>query len=329
MRTTHLLSFLAAATYGVLADGTTGSSWTYPYPYPVQNHLFPSQRQILAQAYMDIKPNGTANNQTIMLLHGKNFCGATWVGSIQALSAAGYRVIAPDQIGFCKSSKPKGYQFTLSQLAHNTKGILDSLGITKLTVMGHSMGGMLATRFALLYPNITSKLVIVSPLGLEDWQSLGVPYNSIDNIYPGELAANYTSIRAYQQSTYYGGTWQPAYDVWVHMLVRLLNSTEGPDLAWNSAQVTDMVFTQPIAHEFEKLKPPTLLIVGDKDTTAIGKQWAPPDLAPKLGNYSALGPKVAAKIPNSTYVHWEDLGHSPQIQDPGRFHSALLDWLRK
>jgi pimeloyl-ACP methyl ester carboxylesterase len=136
MKTTHLLSFLAAATHGVLADGTTGSSWTYPYPYPVQNHLFTSQRQILAQAYMDIKPNGTANNQTIMLLHGKNFCGATWVGSIQALSAAGYRVIAPDQIGFCKSSKPKGYQFTLSQLAHNTKGILDSLGITKLARPG-------------------------------------------------------------------------------------------------------------------------------------------------------------------------------------------------
>ena len=46
------------------------------------------------------------NGHTVVLLHGKNFCSATWEGSIQALSGAGYRVIAPDQIGWCKSTKP-------------------------------------------------------------------------------------------------------------------------------------------------------------------------------------------------------------------------------
>ena len=56
-------------------------------------------------AYMDVKP-AAPNGHIVVLLHGKNFCAATWQGTIATLTAAGYRVIAIDQIGFCKSSKP-------------------------------------------------------------------------------------------------------------------------------------------------------------------------------------------------------------------------------
>ena len=48
----------------------------------------------------------------------------TWDGTIRALSASGYRVIAPDQIGFCKSTKPEHYQYTFQQLADNTHALL-------------------------------------------------------------------------------------------------------------------------------------------------------------------------------------------------------------
>jgi pimeloyl-ACP methyl ester carboxylesterase len=53
------------------------------------------------------------NGRTAVLLHGRNFCAATWETSIKALTEAGYRVIAPDQIGFCKSSKLIHYQFSI------------------------------------------------------------------------------------------------------------------------------------------------------------------------------------------------------------------------
>lgn len=133
-----------------------GSNFTYPYP--VEVHRFFSQGQNLEMAYMDIHPEHH-NGQNIMLLHGKNFCGATWNETIIVLSAAGYRVIVPDQIGFCKSSKPMEYQFSLEQLSLNTNGLLQHLGIQNLTVMGHSLGGMLSTRFALMYPANTTRLV--------------------------------------------------------------------------------------------------------------------------------------------------------------------------
>lgn len=51
--------------------------------------------------YMDVPPEGDANGHTVVLMHGKNFCAATWQDTIKALSKVGYRVIAPDQIGFC------------------------------------------------------------------------------------------------------------------------------------------------------------------------------------------------------------------------------------
>ena len=99
----------------------------------------------------------------------------------RSFSKEGFRVIVPDQVGFGKSTKPKTFQYTFQQLALNTKTLLDSLGINKITVLGHSMGGMIAVRFALMYPETTEKLVLENPLGLEDWK-LKVPYTPINAI---------------------------------------------------------------------------------------------------------------------------------------------------
>src|ERR1700741_154100 len=84
----------------------------FEYPWPVQHYDFVSQGVPMHMAYMDVKP-ATPNGRTVVVLHGRNFCAATWQGSIAALSEAGYRVIAPDQIGLCKSTKPAHYQYSL------------------------------------------------------------------------------------------------------------------------------------------------------------------------------------------------------------------------
>jgi pimeloyl-ACP methyl ester carboxylesterase len=73
---------------------------------------------------------------------------------------------------------------------------------------------------------------------------------------------------------------------------------------------------------------PVLLVIGDKDTTAIGKNFASATVQAALGNYPALGKAAAAQIPHSTLVEFPDLGHAPQIQAPDAFHAALLDFLQ-
>jgi pimeloyl-ACP methyl ester carboxylesterase len=298
----------------------------FSYPWPVSHFRFVSQGVALDMAYMDVKP-ARPNGRVAVLLHGKNFCSATWQATIAALTDAGYRVIAPDQIGFCKSSKPERYQFSFHQLAGNTHALLAAIGVTRATMIGHSTGGMLAIRYALMFPDDVEQLVLVNPIGLEDWKAKGVPWRSVDQWFQRELRANADGVRDYERATYYAGTWLPAYERWVQMLAGMYRGPGRDRVAWDSALLDDMIFTQPVVYEFEHLAPPALLIIGDKDTTAIGKDLAPPAIRATLGDYPALGKAAAARMPHARLVEFPDLGHAPQIQAPERFHKALLDGL--
>ena len=299
----------------------------FDYPWPVSHFRFASQGESLDMAYMDVAP-ATPNGRTAVLLHGKNFCAATWEGTIAALSQAGYRVIAPDQIGFCKSTKPAHYQFSFQQLAGNTRALLDSLGIGRATVIGHSTGGMLAIRYALMYPDRLDRLVLVDPIGLEDWQAKGVPWQSVDTWYRQELRTTADGIRNYERTTYYAGTWQPAYERWVQMLAGMYRGPGRDLVAWNSALIYDMIYTQPVIYELDRLTMPVVLMIGDHDISALGKNVAPPAVRATLGNYPALGKAAAARIPHAQLIEFPDFGHAPQIQAPEMFHKALLDAMR-
>lgn len=312
---------VAATAYGERLEG-------FDYDFPVRQFAFESQQQPLEMAYLDVAPTGRANGRTVVLLHGKNFCAGTWADSIRALSAAGYRVVAPDQIGFCKSTKPAHYQYSFQQLAANTHALLDHLGIAKVTLIGHSTGGMLATRYALLYPDTTEQLVLVNPIGLEDWKALSVPYRSVDEWYARELKTSAAGIRDYERTTYYAGQWSPRYERWVDMLAGLNAGPGKQRVAWNSALLYDMIYTQPVVYEFGQLRMPTLLLIGQRDTTAIGKDAAPPEVKARLGHYPELGRAAAKRIPHATLVEFDDLGHAPQMQAPERFHQALLQGLQ-
>ena len=295
----------------------------FDYPWPVHDFAFVSQGEGLTMRYMDIAAEAPIG-KTILLLHGKNFCAATWEDQIKALSARGYRVIAPDQIGFCKSSKPERYQYSFQQLAANTHALLVSLGIQSAIVVGHSTGGMLAARYALMYPNEVAALVLANPIGLEDWKALGVPALTVDQWYEREAATDADRIRAYEKFTYYAGQWKPEYERWVQMLAGLTQGAGREIVARNSAKIDDMIYTQPVVYEFPLIKVPTLLLIGDKDTTAIGKDLAPPDIRGRLGNYPALAKKTQAAISGAKLVEFPDSGHAPQIQEPERFNDALL-----
>jgi pimeloyl-ACP methyl ester carboxylesterase len=298
----------------------------FTYPYEVHRFQFKSQRQDIAMAYMDVTPSAP-NGRTAVLLHGANFCAATWGETIEALRQAGYRVIAPDQIGFCKSSKPESYQFSLQQLATNTNELLTSLGIRRATVVGHSMGGMLAMRYALMFPDAVEQLVLVDPLGLEDWQAQGMPSIPLDQSYQAEMRTSFESIRQYQQKFYYDGEWKPEYDRWVDMLGGMYAGPGTEIVAWSRARLAEMIFTQPVVYELEHIRQPTLLLIGQKDRTAPGATRAAPEIAGKLGNYPVLGRAAAKRIPHATLVEFPELGHAPQIQAPAQFHDALLKGL--
>lgn len=308
---------LPAPAYGPELEG-------FDYPFPVERFTFTSQRQPLQMGYLDVRPDHP-NGRTVVLLHGKNFCAATWEGQIRALTGAGYRVVAPDQIGFCKSSKPAAYQFTFRQLAENTHALLGKLGVEQPVIVGHSTGGMLAAHYALLYPKEVAQLVMVNPVGLEDWSAKGLPPVPIERWYERELKVSADSIRAYETATYYAGKWEPRYEPWVTMLAGLNNGPGKEAVAWDSALLYDMIVTEPVVYRFPQIAVPTLLLIGQKDNTAIGKDLAPPALRPTLGRYPELGREAARAIPGARLVEFPDSGHAPQMSEPEAFNQALID----
>jgi pimeloyl-ACP methyl ester carboxylesterase len=301
----------------------------FAYPYEVALRRFESQGQTLEMAYMDVSPaRGKANGKTVLLLHGKNFSGAYWGSTIEALVADGYRVIAPDQIGFGKSSKPRHFQFSFHELAMHTQVLLADLGVSSAAVVGHSMGGMLAARYALMFPERTDALILVNPIGLEDWKTV-VPYRSIDALYKAELSSTPERVKEYMRKAYFDGTWRPAYDP---LIAIQAGWTVGPDrdlTAWVSALTSDMIFTQPVLYEFPLIRVPTLLVIGTRDRTAVGRNTVAPEVARTLGDYTTLGDRAAAAIPGAELVKLDGVGHVPQYEAYEPYMTALKRFLAR
>lgn len=298
---------------------------SYPYPYPVQYLPLEVSGQSVRMAYMDVPPSGKGSGRVVMLLHGKNFYGSYWDSTIKALSTVGYRVLVPDQIGFGKSAKPDiAYSFDL--LAANTAQLLDKLKVDKVAVVGHSMGGMLAVRFARNYPDRTTHLVLENPIGLEDYR-FKVPPQTTQQLVESEMKQTTEAIRAYRKS--YFVAWKPEqYEQFVEVAARVMLSGEFPRYALASALTYQMIYQQPVRHEFGLIQPPTLLVIGQEDRTAIGKNLVPDTVAQTLGQYPELGRAAAKDIPNSKLVELENVGHIPHLEAPDNFHRELLDFLK-
>lgn len=297
----------------------------YEYPFPVKTLPLKIEGQALRMAYMDVAPTAKANGRTVVLLHGKNFFGAYWRETIKTLGAAGFRVVVPDQIGFGKSDKAD-IHYSFHQLARNTKHLLDTLGVRKAVVVGHSMGGMLATRFALMYPETTEKLVLENPIGLEDYR-VGVPFQPVAQAEANELKSTEASIRKYH-ATYYPNGYPAAHDQWLLPLAAQTRSPDFPKVARANALTYDMIFQQPVSYEFIRIAVPTLLIIGQADRTVVGKALIKdPKTLAQMGQYPALGRHTAAQIKGAKLVELPNVGHVPHLEVPAQFYRALLAFL--
>jgi pimeloyl-ACP methyl ester carboxylesterase len=295
----------------------------YEYPFPVRYLYLKIEGQDSRMAYMDVKPANDPNGRTVVLMHGKNFFGGYWTDTIRFLSRHGFRVVVPDQVGFGKSSKPDIY-YTFHLLARNTKHLLDKLNIDRATVVGHSMGGMLAARFALMYPQTTTHLVFENAIGLEDYR-LKVPFKTTEQVYQSVLGSTQASIREYHKAYYVH--WKREYEDYVQVHYRWTLSGEYPRLAWASALTYQMVYTQPVVYEFPAIQAPTLVVIGQEDRTTLGAGELPPRMLATLGRYPNLGKKTAAALPHAKLVEMENVGHVPHLEAHRRFHADLLKFI--
>lgn len=291
------------------------------YPYPVKYLPIHTEGQDLRMAYMDVLPTKRVNGRTVVLFHGKNFGGYYWGDVIKGLTDAGFRVIAPDQLGFGRSSKAS-LHYSFHQMAAWNKKLLDTLGIAKASILGHSMGGMLATRFALMYPEKTEKLLLENPIGLEDYKTF-IPYVTIEQQYQTELKNTAATIRDYYRSSYFT-VWKAEYENLVNVAAGVTFSADYPRYAKVSAQTYAMIYEQPVYYEFQNLRVPTVLFIGKEDKTIVGKNRLSPAQQTLHGQYRFLGKQAAARIIGAKLVEFDNCGHIPHIEITTEFMIALV-----
>jgi pimeloyl-ACP methyl ester carboxylesterase len=279
-----------------------------PYPHPVKYFAFTVEGQDVRMAYMDVAPVGTPNGRSVILLHGMNFFGETWTDTIEILRKEGYRVIPIDQVGFGRSSKPI-LNYTITTHASNTKKLLDSLGIKVTDVVTHSMGGMVGSRFAALYPEAVGNLAMINQIGLADTRQ-GRPARDITEGYKAALARDYPEIVRGMRAYYVN--WKPEYMKYVKIHYGWTRSGDWPRMAMVRALQQQAIANDPVVYDWPHIKARTLVIGGEKDGP----------------NYPAQAKRVADTVQNGQLYLIPNIGHNPQFEAPQLLYPPLVKFLK-
>jgi soluble epoxide hydrolase/lipid-phosphate phosphatase len=99
----------------------------------------------------------------VVMCHGFPELWYSWRHQLEALSAAGFRAIAPDMRGYGRTDAPaEPAQYTMKTLCADMAGLLDALGIAKAVFVGHDFGGAVIWQMGLRHPERVERLVGVN-----------------------------------------------------------------------------------------------------------------------------------------------------------------------
>lgn len=340
--------------FALLASGVCAAAEAPAPLYPVKFFDFFAEEQPVRMAYRDVPPTGKANGETVLLFHGEDFSGSYWEKTAQTLASDGFHVVVPDQLGFGASSRPN-IHYSFHQMAENTYRLLSYLNVREVEVVGHSMGGMLAVRFTLLYPAMVRKLVLEDPIGLEDYRTF-LPYVPLENEVHINMHATYDTFLERHKTFYV--TWKPEYEVYAKEEAQVLDTGDFPQAALSAAIAFEMVYQQPVVYELPEIQAPTLLVIGAEDRPVVGAMITlverpsnmpgmdmgtmmpqdnnilrtagqmPNEYTKLFGQYQALAQKAHGSIKNSTLVQIPNAGHVPHIETPEQFDQAVIPFLQ-
>jgi pimeloyl-ACP methyl ester carboxylesterase len=290
------------------------------YPFPVSYLPLTLYGQDVRIAFMDVAPIGQPNGHTVVLFHGNNFAGFYFGPVIEALRKEGFRVVAPDQIGYGRSSKPI-IPYNFHDMARNTRLVLQSLKIDKAMIVGHSMGGMLAARFATQYPDVTERLVLYNPIGLVD-PRYDRPWDSTDEAYKRTLASTYPVIRSsiMRYVAHNPSAWTPEFEIYTRIRYAWTLGADWPRLAMVQTLINQVQYLDPVVDDWAHVKAPTLVFGGAEDS-----------LPGSAALFKERMKFVADTIPghNARLLLLPGLGHVPHMEAPDRTLPPLVAFLKE
>jgi len=188
-------------------------------------------------------------------------------------------------------------------------------------IVGHSMGGMLAARFATQYPDMTERVVVYNPIGLIDGR-FNRPADSVDDAYKRTLNGTYQTIRAgiMRYVSHNPATWNAEFEKYTRIRYAWTLSADWPRLAMVQSLVGQMLSQDPVVEDWAHIKAPTLAFGGAEDS-----------LAGTAAVFQQRMKFLAASIPNGNgrVQLIAGLGHVPHLEAPDKTYPPLVAFLKE
>lgn len=253
---------------------------------------------------------GDPNAPPMILIHGFAASNLVWSKVFLELAAGGFRVIAPDLLGYGYSSKPRNLDYTIARQADMLVGFLERLGIDRAVLVGSSYGAAIAVTIALDHPSLVEKLVLVGAVNNNKptryllMRLFGSPI--IGDVLSPLVVGSRRLLRLRMKRVYDRHAWEldeRRVDA-RHLPLR----TRGAHRAivrtvrrWDADRVS---------RDAHLLTQPTLLLWGDSDREVPLRD----------------GEHLHEEIPNSRLVVFRECGHLPQEEYPEAFTKLVLEY---
>lgn len=242
----------------------------------------------------------TGSGETLVLTHGLGGSTQTWETTVPRF-AKHYQVLTWDVRGHGQSDKPEG-RYSAGLFASDLAALLKVLGIDGAFVLGHSMGGVVALRFALDFPDLCNALIVssssaeVNPRATQFWQDLAAAA-----LEKGMEAVPLDPARTFTKSFVENNP-----EI-VEELTRNRMANDPGAYVRAALAISEYNYNE----ELSRIGCPTLIIVGNDDLTT-----------PPGGSV-----KMSRLIAGSKLVIFKDCGHLSYVEQPEVFSQSVLDFL--
>jgi len=238
---------------------------------------------------------GSPASAPLFYLHG-TFLGNLWLEYHNTL-AQNFHVFAPDIPGFGLTERPN-WMRDMSDYILYFRDLLDTLGLDRTMVVGHSLGGWMAAELAVWYPERVEKLVLANAIGI---RVKGSPIANLFAMNPQELVmASFDNLTAAMPL-------MPAEFNTDYLLSQYRQLTTLASLAWNPS------YDPTLERRLERINCPTLIVWGQND------RLVPP----------VYGDTFHRLITHSELIKLEGTGHMPMFEKPVEWCSVIREFLQK
>lgn len=304
--------FMLLVTAGCALPKSPSVSQMAELPYPFETRFLELSDGI-SVAYAD----EGKGEQTILFVHGLGSYYPAWKKNVSVLSEK-YRCVAIDLPGYGKSSK-ENYAGSMRFYAGIIREVCDRLGIRKVTLAGHSMGGQISLAAALAYPELVEKLVLVAPAGFETFNKGEKEWFRQVMTADGVRLTTAEQIRTNLAYNFYNMPDDARFMVDDRLAMR--TAADFPGYCYIIPQSVRGMVDEPVYDYLPQVKQPSLIIFGENDNLI-------PNRYLHGGPTRKVAEDGASRMPAAQLKMIPKAGHFVMFEQAATVNQLVMDFLR-